>query len=57
MGNILSYNNMEIENPKGLVELKKDDGLNDDINILRVTFITIIFVNETKRGKLYTFLW
>ena len=38
---------MEIENPKGLVELKKDDGLNDDINILRVTFITIIFVNET----------
>lgn len=46
-GQVLSYNNMEIENPKGLVELKRDDGESDDIHILKVTFITIIFVNET----------
>ena len=46
-GSILSYNNMEIENPKGLVELVKEDGAIVDLNILKVDFITVIFVNET----------
>lgn len=46
-GSILSYNNMEIENPKGLVELEKEDGAVVDLNILKVDFITVIFVNET----------
>ena len=37
----------KIENPKGLVELVKEDGAIVDLNILKVDFITVIFVNET----------